>query len=117
MQYFFDKKCTISNTTIVNIDWEDIKSYTPIYTDIECDFFVPDNKYRNNKQAREFETEELTVVLKWDKTLVEKWQTISLIDSLWMDFWEYVINDVAVYKNINWVIDNITLSVSQRYVS
>lgn len=116
MDYFFDKSCTIYGTTVVNIDGEDTKSYSVIYTSIACDFYTPKNKYNKNNQAREFENENLEVVFSWVKDLIRKWQKITLVDSLWIDFGNYVIDDVIFWKNIYWVVDNTSLSVSQRDV-
>ena len=117
MNILYDKLCTISTTSIINVGWEDTKSYTPIYTSIPCDFFTPANKYSHTQQAREFETRDLEVVLTGDKTLVKKGMKISLSDQLWTDYWSYVINDVQVYSLSIGKIENITLSVSERDVS
>lgn len=112
MMMFLDKKCTIYTTTIVNIDSEDTKSYHAVYTDIACDYFVPNNKYKGNNQAREFETRTLSLVLEADKTLVRRWDMVQLDNN----YWKYVVDEYAEYKNISWLIDNITLTISQRDV-
>lgn len=112
---FLDKMCSIYDVDIVTIDWEDTKSYFPVYQSIACDFYVPNNRYRSNNQAREFENESLEVVLEWDKTLVRKGMTIDLSTDM-MDFGSYVIDSVFPYKDINWKIDNIVLKVSERDV-
>lgn len=112
---FLDKICSIYDVDIINIDGEDTKSYTPVYQSINCDFYVPNNKYRSNNQAREFENETLEVVLEWDKTLVRRGMTIDLSTDM-MEFWSYVIDSVFPYQDINWKIDNIVLKVSERDV-
>lgn len=112
---FLDKMCSIYDVDIVTIDWEDTKSYFPVYQSIACDFYVPSNRYRSNNQAREFENETLEVVLEWDKTLVRRGMTIDLSTDM-MEFWSYVIDSVFPYKDINWKIDNIVLKVSERDV-
>lgn len=112
---FLDKKCSIFTTTIENIDCEDIKSYHSLYTDIACDYFVPNNKnnkYAKNNQAREFEQRTLSLVLEPDKTLVNRWDNVVLDNN----YWSYVVDEVAIYKNIWWQIDNITLTITQRDV-
>ena len=115
MDYFFDKTASIYTTAIVNIDWEDTKSYTAVYTSIPCDFYKPKSKYNSNIQAREFEKESLEVVFSGQRTITQG-DKIVLTDSVWVDFWSYVIDSVFHYKNIYWVVDNTTLSVSQRDV-
>lgn len=112
MDIFFDKRCTIYTTTIVTIDCEDTKSYVAVYTDIACDYFTPNNKYNSNNQAREFEWKVLTLVLEPDKTLVSRWDKVVLDG--W--YWSYVVDEIATYKNVGWVIDNITLTITQRDV-
>ena len=109
---FLDKKCSIFTTTIITVDCEETKSYHAIYTDIACDYFVPNNKYNKNNQAREFETRTLSLVLEPDKTLVRRWDMIELDNN----YWKYVVDEYAEYKNVNWLIDNITLTISQRDV-
>ena len=115
-QFFFDKLCSIYDTVIVNINSEDTKSYSPVYISIDCDFYTPNNRFSKTNQARETEGESLEVVLKWDKTLVRKGMKIQLTDSIGIDYWNYVIDDIAVYKHTNGIIDNITLKVTQRDV-
>jgi len=78
INYFLDKKCSIFTTSILVVDCEEIKSYHAIYTDIACDYFVPNNKYRNNNQAREFETRTLSLVLEPDKLLVKRGDMVEL---------------------------------------
>lgn len=109
---FLDKKCSIFTTTIVTIDCEDTKSYHSLYTDIACDYFVPNNKYGKNNQAREFEQRTLSLVLEPDKTLVSRWDKVVLDNN----YWNYVVDEIAIYKNIWWQIDNITLTITQRDV-
>ena len=115
--FFFDKTCSIYDTVIVNINSEDTKSYTPVYQSIDCDFYVPNNKFSKSNQARETELESLEVVLQWDKTLVRKGMKIQLTDSIGINYWNYIIDNIAIYKHINGTIDNITLKVTQRDVS
>jgi len=109
---FLDKKCSIFSTTIITVDCEEIKSYHALYTDIACDYFVPNNKYKNNQQTREFETRTLSLVLEADKTLVNRWDKVVLDNN----YWNYVVDEIAIYKNIWWQIDNITLTITQRDV-
>lgn len=109
---FLDKKCSIFTTTIETIDCESIKSYHSLYTDIACDYFVPNNKYNKNNQARELEQRTLSLVLEPDKTLVNRWDRVVLDNN----YWSYVIDEIAIYKNIWWQIDNITLTITQRDV-
>ena len=112
---FLDKKCSIFTTTIETIDCEQIKSYHSLYTDIACDYFVPNNKnnkYNKNNQAREFETRTLSLVLEWDKTLVKRWDMVELDNG----YGKYVVDEYTEYKNIGWIIDNITLTITQRDV-
>jgi len=112
INYFLDKKCSIFTTSILVADCEEIKSYHAIYTDIACDYFVPNNKYRNNNQAREFETKTLLLVLEPDKLLVKKGDMVELDNN----YWQYIVDEYAEYKNINGLIDNITLTITQRDV-
>jgi hypothetical protein len=55
--------------------------------------------------------------LQWDKTLVRKGMKIQLTDSIGINYWNYIIDNIAIYKHINGTIDNITLKVTQRDVS
>lgn len=109
---FLDKICSIYRTSIVTIDCEDTKSYSAVYTDINCDYFVPNNKYSKNNQAREFETRTLTLVLEADKTLVQRWDLVELDHN----YGKYVVDEYAEYKDISWIINNITLTITQRDV-
>lgn len=112
LNIFFDKKCSIYRTSIITVNCEDTKSYVAIYTDIVCDYFTPNNKFSKNNQAREFEWRTLSLVLEPDKTLVQRWDMIKLDNN----YWKYVVDEYAEYKNIGWTIDNITLTITQRDV-
>ena len=117
MTYFIDKTCSIYDTLIVNIDWEDTKSYTAIYSSEPCDFFTNrNNRYNNTQQARETSIENYSVVMNWNKDLCKKGQRIEILDNNWNNLWDYLVENVMFYPDLTWNIDNTTLTISQRDV-
>ena len=111
---FEDKKCSIYEVTIVNLDSEDMKSYTPIVSNYPCDFYPKkQNSYYSNNQAKEFTWDMMEVVLNND-IWAKKWQKIELVDSIGTLFGEYIIDAVFPYKNWAGMIDNITLQCKKK---
>jgi hypothetical protein len=119
MNFFFDKKATIYTIAMSESNWEQIKSETILYTNIECDFYSfssPSKQYRNSDVAEQDNIDRLTVVLKWNRSWVIKWCKIILTDaSLWW-YWTYVVDSVQAYRKVNWQVDNYELNVSRKNV-
>ena len=113
MEKFIDKKCTIRTTNIIDVGGEQMKSYVPVYVNIDCEFYWV-KYYKSNKQAREATEDKMEVVLSWDKRLVQEWMRIQLSDDVLWVYWDYTIQNVDVFKKLDWTIDNFTLSCIQR---
>ena len=115
---WLEKTCNIFDTTIVNIDGADTKSYTPVYNGIACDFYwkkASSEVMQKDDYSRETELIELEVVLEPDKSLVQKWMMIELFDPIMWSYWEFLIQQAFV--NRIWSrIDTISLRVIQRDV-
>lgn len=113
---FIDKTCNIKSTTITyDTNWESVENTSAIYTLIWCDFYKDKrNKFRSDWFVVEWKHFDYTVVLEWDKSLVRIWQIIELIDPTLWSYWDFIIDDVLVFRNNYWTIDNFELKVSQK---
>jgi len=113
---FLDKICNIKSTSeTYDVNWEPTESTTIIYSWINCDFYKDKrNKYQNNWFVVEGKTYAYTVVLWWDKVNVKSWQLIELIDPDLWTYWDFIIDDVLAFRNINNIIDNFELKVSEK---
>jgi len=111
---FYDKTCTIWRTSYVIVDWSEIMSHNVVYSDIPCSFWEERSAwFRDWTYAREQWYEDLNVDLQPTYTNIRKWYNIDLSDSIW-SIWNYVVNNVHIYKKPNWIIDNISLKVITR---
>ena len=113
---FIDKICNIKSTSeTYDVNGEPDEDVTVIYSEISCDFYKDKrNKYKDNWFVVEWKTYDYTVVLNWDKELVKIWQIIELIDPNLWSYWDFIINDVLVFRSVNWLIDNFELKVTEK---
>ena len=116
MNIFFDKTCNITSLwSSYDTNWEYIETTSIIYSWIACDFYKDTkNKFKQTDFSIQDKNYSYTVVLEWDKTNVDIWQIIELIDPNNWSYWTYIIDDILVYRNINWFIDNFELKVSEK---
>lgn len=114
--HFYDKTCTIWSVWYTD-DWaSEVFAKTLVYENIPCDFWKSDTQnYKDNDVVREEDKENREVNLQPQYNLVTKGYNIEIFDSDWVSQWQYVINSVNKYLNIGWNIDNIQLTVSQRW--
>lgn len=115
MDWFYDKTCTIRSVWYVDNGVSEVFSKTSLYTNIPCDFWDwMQNNYNESDTVRENDKLKKRVNLQPLYTQVQKWDNIEIYNSLWISQGIYVVDDVNIYLSINWLIDNIELSISSR---
>ena len=105
---FFDKTCTISQTTYVKVGWSSKRVNAPIYTDIECNFEIKREQIKDTNLGRNSDVLRYVVVIPITYDLVRENYTVELIDP---DLWtkgDFIINDVQADRSIWGGIDCIT---------
>jgi len=105
---FFDKICTIIQTTYNKVGWTSKRVNTPIYTDIECNFEVKRIQTYNEELGKNAIDLKYVVVVPIAYNLIREDYTVELIDPDLWSRWTYVITDVQADRSIGWWIDCIT---------
>ena len=105
---FFDKTCTISQTTYNKVGWTSKRIYTPIYIDIECNFEVKRMSKYNEELGKNMYELKYIVVIPLQYNLIRENYVVELTDpDLWLRG-TYIIDDVQADRSIWGDIDCIT---------
>ena len=94
--------CTIKRVSITNTDWEDIKSYTTIYSNIKCRVYR--GLYWDKWIVRKTDLWVETKLWGWKVILWPEYTNIRIKDVLEYDSEEYIIKDfrdMKLFSRIN----------------
>ena len=116
---FFDKLCTVYETSVLTIDGSEVQTKNEIYSLIPCDFgkssLSSNNLTEDNSQNTDAEKFEL--VLNWPLyTDLRKWMFVEVFDSVGVlvSQWVYTIVSIDYVKNWKWVVDNVFIWLNPR---
>lgn len=110
---FYDKKCTIYSVTYTKVWGTGKRTYTAIYTDIECNFQKSKENLRNTDYANNVDLPKYTVTLPIKYNQVREAQKILLTDPDLWNMGEYIIGTVQADRSQSGTIDCITLHVHE----
>ena len=115
---FFDKKCNIYSVTQVKENNREIDKETLLYGDVECCFYVQNNRRQGlviGEVAKEEIKADYSLILPWwDRLWMKLWDRVELINPKIWSFWMYkIIDNPQVYELPNGVIDSVSLQLKK----
>lgn len=116
---FFDKKCTVYETSVLTIDWSEVQTKNEIYSLIPCDFGKSSLSTKNLTEdtARDTDTERFELVLNWPwYTNIRKWMFVEVFDDVGVlvSQWVYSIVSIDYVKNWKGIVDNVFIGLNPR---
>jgi len=105
---FFDKTCTIYETTYQKVWWTSKRVKSSIYENIECNFEVKRIMIKDTELGRNTDESKYVVVVPITYNKIRENYNVELIDPDLWSRWTYIINDVQADRSMGWWIDCIT---------
>ncbi len=111
---FLQQTCNIYSVAIATVWWEQTKTETKIYSEIRCKLYQKKKfSLPETNLAQETDTSSYSIIIEWDKTEVNEWNIIEIIDWRWKNIGKFLVHSVAFYKNIVGKADHLNLSVAK----
>lgn len=106
---FLAYTCTIQRPTISNSWGEQTKTFTTIYTNISCRYYISSWRLKNTDQASETKNNSFNVILEPDKTNIQIWDTVTVS---WVPR-KFIVEDFKQQKVFS-MTDHIALYLKQE---
>lgn len=117
---FYDKTCNIYRTTVVDKDGTQVPKVEAIYTNLSCDFYIaPRGNVINfipGVDSRNTEKDRFDCLIPWNLYVlgnpITKGDSLEIINSDGVLEWNYVIDQMTIYRLPNGRIDNVYLRLN-----
>ena len=97
---FLDKTCTIRSTTYNSSSWEELKTFSNLYTDIKCQFYqtpagISKSEWTSvDNSVLDEPVNTYICIIEGDKTGVKTWQEVIITDNLLGNLWTFSITNI-----------------------